>query len=82
MNDIYKNVEEYNLSKKRKILTVFDDIITDMRSNKKPNQIVTELLIRERKLDISPVFVTQSYVAVPKNIRLTSAHYFLLKIPK
>ena len=53
-----------------------------MRSNKKPNPIVTELLIRERKLDISPVFVTQSYVAVPKNIGLTSAHYFLLKIPK
>ena len=82
MNDIYKNIEEYNPSKKRKIFIVFDDIITDMRSNKKPNPVVTELLIRERKLDISRVFVTQSYVAVPKNIRLTSAHYFLLKIPK
>ena len=49
MDDIYKNIEEYNSSKKRKILVVFDDMVADMLSNKKLNPIVTESLIRERK---------------------------------
>ena len=49
MDDIYKNIEQYNSSKKRKILVVFDDMVADMLSNKKLNPIVTELLIRERK---------------------------------
>ena len=65
MDDIYKNIEEYNPNKKRKILIVFDDMIADMLSNKKRNQIVTELFIRERKLNISLVFITQSDFAVP-----------------
>ena len=80
MDDIYKNIDEYNPNKKRKILIVFDDMIADMLSNKKHNPIVTELFIRERKLNIS-VFITQSYFAVPKNIRLNSTHYFVMKIP-
>ena len=46
MNDIYKNIEEYNPNKKSKILIVFDDMIVDMLSNKKLNPIVTELFIR------------------------------------
>ena len=50
MNDIYKNTEEYNPNKERKILIAFDDIIGDMLSNKKLNSIVTELFIRGRKL--------------------------------
>ena len=45
MDDIYKNIEEYNPSKKRKILTVFDDMIADMLGYKKLNPIVTELFI-------------------------------------
>ena len=53
-----------------KTLIVFDDMITDMLINKKLNSIVTELFIRGRKLNISLVFITQSYFAVPKNIRL------------
>ena len=81
MNDIYKNVEEYNPNKEQKILIVFDDMIADMLSNKKLNPIVTELFIRGRKLNISLVFITQSYFAVPKNIRLNSTHYFVMKIP-
>ena len=81
MEDIYKNIEEYNPNKKPKILIVFDDIISDMLSNKKLNPIVTELFIRGRKLNISLVFITQSYFAVPKNIRLNSTHYFVMKIP-
>ena len=48
---------------------------------KKINPIVTELYIREKNLNISLVFITQSYFAVPKNIRLNSTHYFVMKIP-
>ena len=62
MDDIYKNMEEYNLNKKHRILIVFYDIIPDMVSNKKLNPIVAELFIS----DISFIFVTQSYFAVPK----------------
>ena len=58
MDDIYKNIEEYNPGKKRKLLIVFDDMIADMLSNKKLNPIVTELFIRGRKLNISLVFIT------------------------
>ena len=80
IDDIYKNVEEYNPNKKRKILIVFDYMIADMLSNKKLNPIVTELFIRGRKLNISLVFITQSYFAVPKNIRLNSTHCLMIKI--
>ena len=75
------NIKEYNPYKKRKILIVFDDMITDLLSNKKLNPIVNELFIRGRKLTISLVFITQSHFAVPKNIRLHSKHYFVMKIP-
>ena len=66
MDNIYKNIEEYNRNKKHKILIVFDDMIANMLNNKKLNPIVTELFIRGRKLNISLVFITQSYFAVPK----------------
>ena len=81
MDDIYKNIEQYNPNKKRKILIVFDDMIADMLNNKKINQVVTELFIRDRQLNISLVFNTQSYFAVPKDLRLNSAHYFIMKFP-
>ena len=58
MQDVHKDIEEYNPGKKCKILIVFDDIIADMISNKKLNLIVTELLIRGRKLNISIIFFT------------------------
>ena len=76
MDDIYKNIDEYNPNTKRKILILFDDTIADMLSNKKLNPIVTELFIRGRKLNISLAFITQFYFAMPKNIRLDSTHYF------
>ena len=60
MQDVYKNIEEYNLGKKRKVLIVFDNMIADMINNKKLNSVVTELFIRGRKLNISIVFITQS----------------------
>ena len=81
MDDVYKNIEDYNPNKKQKILIVFDNMIVDMLRSKKLNPIVTELFIRGRKLNISLVFITQSYVAVSKNIRLNSTHYFVVKIP-
>ena len=61
-------------------MVVFDDLIADMLSNKKLNLIVTELFIRGRKLNISLVFIMQSYFAVPKTVRLNSTHYLVIKI--
>ena len=81
MQDVYKNIKDYNPRKNRKILIVFDDMIADMINNKKLNPIVTELFIRGRKLNISIVFITQSYFKVPKNVRLNSTHFFIMKIP-
>ena len=75
MRDVYKNIEDYNLGREHKILTVFDDMIADMINNKKLNPIVTELFIRGRKLNISIVFITQSYFKVPKDARLNSTHF-------
>ena len=63
------------------MLIVFDDIIADMIHNKKLNSKVTELFIRGRKLNISLVFITQSYFKVPKNVRLNTTHFFIMKIP-
>ena len=75
MEVVYKNIEDYNTIKKRKILIVFDDMIADMINNNKLNPIVTELFIRGRKLNISIVFITQSYFKVPKDVRLNSTHF-------
>ena len=75
MQDVYKNIEDYNPGKKRKVLIVFDDIIADMITNKKLNPIVTELFIRGRKLNIYIAFITQSYFKVPKDVRLNSTHF-------
>ena len=81
MQDVDKNIEEYDLGKKRQLLIVFDDMIADMINNKTLNPIVTELFIRGRKLNISIVFITQSYFKVPKDVRLNSIHFFVMKIP-
>ena len=67
--------------KKRKVLIVFDDIIADMINNKKLNSVVTGLFIRGRKLNVSVVFITQSYFKLPKDVRLNSTHLFIMKIP-
>ena len=78
MDDIHKNIEEYNPNKNRKILIVFDGMIFDMLSNKKLNPIVTEVFIRGRNLNTYFVFIIQSYFAFPKNIILNSTHYFVM----
>ena len=81
MEDVYKNIENYNPGRKRKILIVFDDMIADRIINKKLNPVVTELFIRGRKLNISIVFITKSYFKVSKDVRLNSAHLAIMKIP-
>ena len=70
MKDVYKNFNDYNLDKENKILIVFDDMIADLIDNKKLNSIVTKLFIRGRKLNVSLVFITQSYFKVLKDVRL------------
>ena len=74
---MYENIDDYNIDKQRKITIIFDDMIAE----KLPNR-VTELFIRGRKLNISVIFITQSYFKTPKDIRLNATHYFLMKIPK
>ena len=81
MQDVYKNIGDYNPGKKRTVLIIFDDMIADMINNKKLNPIVTELFIRGRKLNISIFFITQPYFKVPKDVRLNSTHLFIIKIP-
>ena len=78
MDDIYESINNYNPNRKRKILIVFD-MIADMR-NKKSQTLIKELFIRCRKLNISLVFITQSYFSVPKDARLNSTHYLFMKI--
>ena len=80
MHNVYKNIEEYNLGKKHQVLIVFDDIAADIINDKKLNSVVNELFIRGRKLNISIVFITQSYFKVPKDVRLNSTPFFIMKI--
>ena len=79
MDDNYENINDYNPIRKRKKI-VFDDMIADIITNKKFQAIIKELFIRYRKLNISLVFITQSYFSVPKDVRLNTAHYSIMKI--
>ena len=79
MQDVYKNIGEYNADKECKILIVFDDMIADIINNKKLNSIVTELFIRGRKLNITLTFITHSYFKVLKDVRLNTIHFFITK---
>ena len=75
---VYKNIEEYNIDKKIKILIVVGDMIADMINNKKINPVVTALFVKRRKLNISTVFIiTQSYFKGLKDVRLNSTHFFI-----
>ena len=70
LDDVYKNIDDYKPSRKRKILIVFDDMVADVKSNKKLQFKIKELFIKFKRLNISLVFITQSYSTVPKDIRL------------
>ena len=80
MDVVYSNIDDYNPKRKIKTLTVFDDMIADIMTNKKFQAIIKELFFRCRKLKISLVFITQSYFSVPKDVRLNSTHYLIMKI--
>ena len=80
MDGIYENIDDYNPSRKRKKLIVFDDMIADIMDNRRFQAIIKELFIRRRKLNISLVSITQSYFSVPKDVRLNPTHYFIMKI--
>ena len=80
MQDVYKTIEECNLEKKRKILIVFDGMIADM-IDKKINLIVTEYIVRGRKLNILIIFITKSYFKIPKDVRLNTTIFLIVKIP-
>ena len=81
MHDVQKNISYYNPDKENKILIFFDDMIADMTHNKKLDSVVTELFIRGRILNISLVFIAQSYFKVPKDVRLNTTNLFISKIP-
>ena len=80
MDDVYENIDHYNPNRKRKVLIVFDDMIADIMTNKKFQSIIKELSIRYRKINISLVFIIQSYFSVPKDVRLNSTYYLIMKI--
>ena len=81
MKNVSKKIDQNNPGKKHEVLIAFDDMISDMISNKKPNPVITEIFIKDRKLYISLVLITHSYFTVlnRKDIRLKSTHYFILK---
>ena len=80
MDDLYENIDDYNPSRKRKTLIVFDDMIADVMTRKKFQPIIKELFIRCRKLNTSLVFTTKSYFSVSEDFRLNSTHYLIMKI--
>ena len=80
MDDVFENIDNYNTKRKKRILIVFDDMISDIMTNKKFQSIIKELFIRCRKLNVCIVFITQSYFRTPKDARLNSTHYLLIKI--
>ena len=80
MDDVFETIDDYNTKRKRRILIVFDDMIADIMTNKTFQSINKELFIRCRKLNISIVFITQSYFRAPKDARLNSTHYLIIKI--
>ena len=80
MDDVHDNINDCNLNRRRKILIFFDGMIVDIMTNRRFQAIIKELFIRCRKLNISLVFITQSYFSVQKDVRLNSTHYLIMKI--
>ena len=80
MNDVLEDINNYNKKRDKKVLIIFDNMIADIMRSEKFKAIVKELFIRCRKLNISIVFITQSYFRTPKDARLNSTHYILMKM--
>ena len=78
-DNVYEKLEDYNSTKKTKVSIVFNDMIADIEVNKKLKPIVAEWLMREKgKRNVSVIFRSQYYSAVPKTIRLNATHYFII----
>ena len=80
MDDALDDINDYNKNRDKKVLIVFDDIIADIKYNKNFKRIIKELFYRARKINVSIVFITQSYFRALKDVRLNSTHYILMKI--
>ena len=80
MDDVLDDINNYNKNRDKRVLIVFDDIIADIEYNKNFKQIIKELFYRARKINVSIVFITQSYFRALKDARLNSTHYILMKI--
>ena len=80
MNDVLDDINNYNKNRDKKVLIILDDMIADIMRSEKFKAIVKEIFIRCRKLNISIVFITKSYFRSPKDSRLNSAQYILMKI--
>ena len=80
MDDVYEDIDNYNPKRNKKVLIAFDGMIADITSNKKFQAIISEFIIRCRKLNVSLVFITQSYFSVTKDVRLNWTHYLIMKI--
>ena len=80
MSDALDDIKNYYKNRDKKVLIVFDDMISDIEYNKDFKKIIKELFYRGRKINISIVFITQSYFRALKDIRLNSTHYILKKI--
>ena len=80
MDDVYESTNDYNPTRKRKILIIFDGTIAEIKTNKKFQALIKELFIRCRKLNILLAFITQSYFRVPKDVRQNLTHYLIMKI--
>ena len=80
IDDVYNNIDDYNLTRKRNFLCVFDDMIADILTKNNFLAVLKELLIRCRKLNVSIVVITKSYFSVPKEVRLNSTHHLSMKM--
>ena len=80
MDDVLDDINNYDKNRDIKVLIIVDDMIADIMRNEKFKAIIEELFIRCRKLNISIVFITQSYFRTPKDARLNSTHYILMKV--
>ena len=80
MNDVLEDINNYNKKRNKKVLIIFEDMIADIMRSDIIKAIIKELFIRCRKLNISMVFITQSYFRTPKDARLNSTHYILMKM--
>ena len=79
MNDVLDDINNYNKNRDQKVLIVIDDMIADIEHNKNLKRIIKELFYRARKINVSIVFITQSYFRALKDVRLNSTHYILMK---